>query len=344
MTRFFLFILISVVVQADSFASEMPRGEGSSSVYMVKKGKLVRLLIPDLFNGGQVLAFREKEGRVFYVISRNGEIYAGVLNNGEKIEVKVASFPEEEVRVRNLQVEGTVLFFLLHRFGKGGVERSNSSSILFRCDLNSSTLQWVKGVNFYKIIWGKPLLVRNNVVSFNGRVIHLEFSGLEGVSSLGDRKLLFKNGQGDFQIFDIVMWKNVFFENGNHYSGSFLGDKNLVIVFSDSRSGNEKFSFGPSVFYSISFDDGEAGRTISGTQDMERDIFFKVATGRMVSLKIERWVLNSDLKRYVRENNVRQPGILRVFIPRGGFVRLNVSFDGAKYRFYRESYMKKPEN
>ncbi len=347
MIRFFLVIFFFIYPALGNSTSIDDINCKISSHYSVIEGELFRVFpgLEKISLSGEILAHGERGNFIFYVISRNGEIFSGVFFNEEKIETKVASFTGDEFQVNRFTVAGTVLFFILERFSKEGDSGEVSShKILFRCDLNSQRTQSVNDVDLFRLIDGKLLLVQGNEVSFNGRVMNLEIGSVHRVFSLGGGKILLENSRNEFQIFDTVAWKNVFFFNESLSSKSspFPAGKNLMVTFVDAGKRKDRFDLGDYVFYSISIDGREVMRTDSGPGDVSKEIFFRAEEGRITLVKIERWVLNRELKRYVRENNVRQPGVLKLFIPANSEIRLNVLFNGDSYEFRRESHMKKP--
>jgi hypothetical protein len=85
------------------------------------------------------------------------------------------------------------------------------------------------------------------------------------------------------------------------------------------------------VFYKVSIDGNESGRTDSGPARLSREFRIKVEANKYHLIKLERWVLNSAKGRYDRENNIRQPKIEEIFIPMNRIVKLKLKFDGKYY-------------
>jgi len=81
-------------------------------------------------------------------------------------------------------------------------------------------------------------------------------------------------------------------------------ENNFYISISDSDIVNT--SDNKICYYTIYIDKNESGRTTTGPESQEK-VFEAVLTPAKHLIKVEKWVLNESLGRYIKVNNIDQP-------------------------------------
>lgn len=82
------------------------------------------------------------------------------------------------------------------------------------------------------------------------------------------------------------------------------GENNFYISIFDSDINNPEND--RRCYYMIYIDKIEAGRTVTGLESQEKD-FETLLTPNRHLIKVEKWILNESLGRYVKMNNIDQP-------------------------------------
>lgn len=82
------------------------------------------------------------------------------------------------------------------------------------------------------------------------------------------------------------------------------GENNFYISILDSDIDNPEND--RRCYYTIYIDKVESGRTNTGLESQEKDFETLLAPNRHL-IKVEKWILNEGLGRYVKMNNIDQP-------------------------------------
>lgn len=82
------------------------------------------------------------------------------------------------------------------------------------------------------------------------------------------------------------------------------GESNFYITIYDSDIDNPEND--RRCYYMIYIDKIESGRTITGLESQEKDFDIQLTPNRHL-IKVEKWILNESMGRYVKLNNIDQP-------------------------------------
>lgn len=86
--------------------------------------------------------------------------------------------------------------------------------------------------------------------------------------------------------------------------GNNNGDNNFFITIHDTDIENPDND--RRCYYMIYVDKLEAGRTVTGLESQEKDFDTYLTPNRHL-IKVEKWILNESLGRYIKMNNIDQP-------------------------------------
>jgi|GEM_PF-4901033 len=348
-----LYLIFFMLFPALTWSQIVPEGEQDipkvhALQYKVVNGKLYRLggVMERLNAGGYIMAFKQTESCLYYLLRRENALYAVSSCETGKTVVKVGDFPESGFSVMDFKVRGRVAYFIVEqtsRSADGGNEVKARD--LVRVDLNSSSINIKKDVGRFRFLNDKIAFFRGDDLYYDNRLVISQIGKVESVDTLSPGKIIIKNSNDEFQILDVSMWKNVFISKTEPelFSGDGLSGKNIFLEFSDSRIREVSHSYGEYIYYTVSINGRESLRTETGPWDMTRKLAVSAGEGRYAVVKIEKWRLDRELQRYVRLNNINQPEVVRIFVPANGIVKLNVIYDGEKYFFKSEGFGKKTD-
>jgi hypothetical protein len=82
------------------------------------------------------------------------------------------------------------------------------------------------------------------------------------------------------------------------------GESNFYITIYDSDIDNPEND--KRCYYMIYIDKVESGRTITGLESQEKDFDVQLTPNRHL-IKVEKWILNESMGRYIKLNNIDQP-------------------------------------
>ncbi len=328
-----------------------PNGNMQSDVYRVKDGTLLRIkeLAESVPVHGTVLNSLRLKSGVAFVVIRGKELFAGVCEYSKLTEIKIGSFEPGSVAVKDLKSNNGVLYFMVEYY-------LNSSDIngvvkerdLFRCDLNSSSVQKISNVRYFNLLGNNVAFVKNEKLYVNGMEIKSPVEEISSIELMNENMILIKNSRSEFQIYNFQVHENVFFyrpvEKVQSSDLSRVGDNNIILLLSDSGKSESQYDFGHFAYYAVTVNGRYSERTETGPFSQTRRLKLKVEDGKNLQLKIERWVLDSEKKKYIRLNNIYQPKIIDLFLPKNCLLFLRMEFNGTDYDLKSEIYGKKTQN
>ncbi|MFC1670060.1 hypothetical protein ACFL20_06665 [Spirochaetota bacterium] len=219
---------------------------------------------------------------------------------------------------------------------KGVIYFQTAHNKLYRVSLNKINLSVKDNVLDYDLINGKVVYVeipeQQRYLNFNGNRIPISINGDIRIKDSLDCRMIFVTNGNETEVVDVSVMKNLY-----QYSrkGKYIipGKYNVLINLTDNfnekiRRIDEKY-----VFYKMYINGKYIGRTGTGMSFSARQSKLNLVSGRYHIIRTERWELNSKLKRYFRSNNIYQPKPMRLFIPENRVIRIDVIFDGKKYRY-----------
>ena len=98
---------------------------------------------------------------------------------------------------------------------------------------------------------------------------------------------------------------------------------NFIITVYDSDIDNPEND--RRCYYIVYIDKAEAGRTTTGLESQEKYFDAQIIPNRHL-IKVEKWVLNESLGRYIKLNNIDQPkpDFIYINLEKGKVVRVNL--------------------
>ncbi len=162
-------------------------------------------------------------------------------------------------------------------------------------------------------------------LSFAGIRIPLAVQNPERVMLNPDMRTVTVEGGGEAELVDLKALKSVYryAHRGGLISPEAAGG-NMILNIQDSDPGE-------TVFYRVIVNGADLGRTETGPAEIPLSFRGNVRPDSYNRIEIERWHLNRARERYERENNIRQPGPLKIFFPDGNVIRIQLFFSDGKY-------------
>ena len=180
------------------------------------------------------------------------------------------------------------------------------------------------GTDFH-IIDGKPLILNNDSLDYNGLNIPIMLRGQMEIAEVFDSRIVIIRGASEIEIVDLIAGKSIY--QFNRDSIADYNDKyNLILEFEDGKTNSDQ-----STYYEITINGIEESRTETGRGDLSKLFYKKLMPGEYHIVKAERWELDREKGRYVRINNIYQPDEVKIFIPDNRIVKLKIGFDGKTY-------------
>jgi hypothetical protein len=281
-----------------------------------------------LFN--KVAAVFNEKNTCYYLKVSENKCYAGFLtaDSGTGAEFELPARYEKPDR---FIVYNKVFYILARPFNNNAVIKSDVKKVLIRFNPDSNTLQKIDDVMDFILLDGKPLLLKKGSLDYNGTDIPLLLTGNMMISCIKDSRIVFiSNGEGS-EVIDLLSGKSIYQYKDNQYP-EISESYNLVLEFTDKSVKNiNPADSGNSVYYEVRVDGTDENRTETGTGEISKIFYTSLEPGKFHIIKPERWELDKIKGRYIRMNNVYQPGELKIFIPEKRIIKIKFEFDGSVY-------------
>ena len=230
-------------------------------------------------------------------------------------------------RVERFAVYENVFYILMVKPGipdRGGE--------LLRFNPDQGKVDTIGAVWDFGIAGGQVFIIRGSEIVYNNAVIPLMLEGVLSVKAVMDERLVLVTNGEETEVCDIVSGRNLYqygadtdFQGGDGF--------NLVMEFVDSESAaGSADSEGAMTYYNIFINGNEDSRTETAPARVRKTSFIRLESGKVYLVRAERWELDRTKGKYVRLNNISQPGEMRIFIPENRGVSIEVEFDGREYR------------
>lgn len=268
---------------------------------------------------------------LYYIRSINNRWVAGYFKVGlaESREFDIPGTYEKLYRFAGFN---NIFYFLAIPVKRDIDGQSDENPLYVRFNPDRMESQSIKGVSDFLLIKGKSVILRKNILDYNGSEIPLSIAGSFRIVQLIDSRIALISGDEGTEIVDLLAGKSIY-----QYKDSFVpeipGEYNVIIEFVDKIA--ETFAdseSGGSIYYQILVDGVEENRTVTGNGELLKIFHSKLAPGRYHIIKPERWELDKIKGRYARMNNINQPDDLKIYIPENRIIKIRVEFDGIKYR------------
>lgn len=359
----FLLLLITQLQGPAAFAEETPLFFGEKSRLFHGEKKQVAVLTREGLRtvslpGGLRAAMLRKNSLCYLRIDKDGQkepentedaeeketprprLMAGLLRLDE--ESKAVEWPLAGVAAQSVIKKIDFyrgVFFLLYEKEKR--DEAGGSLQLLRLNFNTGAVNTCDSAVDFLLHRGSMLVLEGCPdacrVNVNGRHVPLTLRGKAALQEVIDGRLLLVRGRDENEVIDLGAMKNIYRYGENRVPVE-PGEENLVVVVKDADvSEKQKEEL---VFYKVFIDGREMGRTETGPAPLEKKMQTGAGQGAWHILRLERWELHRQRRRYQRANNIVQPRPSRIYLPTGRLIRVSVIFDGKEHSIATETVMK----
>ncbi|MCL1834188.1 MAG: hypothetical protein FWG49_06775 [Leptospirales bacterium] len=314
-----LVLLMEVPLLADGFAD---------ANFQLEDGVLSRIdsckksIIYD-----KVAAIHKNGDTLYYLRSGSEGWIAGFLKDNSDRAVEFNITGDYKV-ISKLYGEDNIFYFLARQTDETPPHNKNDAGGLFvRYNPDQNSFNAIEGAVDFHILEGKPLILKNGSLNYNGSDIPIMLRGRIEISEVVNSRIVIVKGVFDVEIVDLIAGKSIYQFNKDAMAD--YNDKyNLILEFEDRnvKTGGEQ-----SIYYEIIIDGIEESRTETGRGDLSKLFYKKLPPGKYHIVKAERWKLDKEKGRYVRINNIYQPEEVKIFIPDNRIIKLRVEFNGKSY-------------
>lgn len=304
---------------------------GNTDFFLLKNSIIIHVTekgASPLRLGGDAAAIFQADGGVYYVRHDGTGYTVGFYSLEKSYEFRLKY---ESGSVERLVVHDMVFYILFMKNEKTDVRAGE----LVRFNPDSGKADIIGPVSDFCITGGRLCLIKEGCIDYNGSVIPLMIEGSLYFKTVIDERMVFVSNGSETEICDIVAGRNLYqySDSCSYYESP---EYNLMMEFSDTDSPDVTGSTDDSmVYYSIIINGEENSRTETAPDRIVKTSYTKLKPGKIYLVRAERWELDRLKEKYVRMNNIMQPGELRIFIPENRVVRIRVEFDGETYRITR---------
>ncbi|HPS57464.1 MAG TPA: hypothetical protein PK514_05100 [Spirochaetota bacterium] len=309
----------------------------AGDIYLLRNGRIIHIAGTDpeeLNLNGDVTAVFTADSGVYYVRHDDQGYTAGFYTPGP------AGSGEYQVLHQSYTVERFIvsekIIYIL--FKKPGELAGSGSNELLRINPATGLIDTVDQVSDFGLVRGTVFILRGREIQYNGGSIPLMIEGDMHVRAVVDDRLVLVGSGEETEVCDVVEGRNIYQYSG---TGSFPVNEeyNLVFEFADTGvSGGASDPDGSMVYYNIIINGYEDERTETAPGRVTKTSYLLLDPGRSYLVRVERWELDRVKGKYVRANNVMQPGELKVFVPENRGLKIIVEFTGSGYNIRQGVY------
>lgn len=284
-----------------------------------------------LFDKVLAAVFDRDKGTLYYIRSSEDRWIAGLLkeSSNEAIEFKI---PWKYEKLYKFSVSNDIFYYLADPFKENTDEKYAAGPVYVRFNPDKSASQSIEGVTDFFLLNGKSVLLRNNLLDYNGLQIPLTLTGNLKISDIIDSRIAFISGDEGGEVVDLTAEKSIYQYKGDSVP-EYSEEYNIILEFEDKFVKNETpTGIENSVYYEIRIDGVEENRTGAGRGELVKVFQSILSPGDYHIIKAERWELDQVKGRYTRMNNVYQPSELKIFIPENRIIKIKIEFNGTGYR------------
>jgi len=268
---------------------------------------------------GVVLDYYVRDSAILFVAKNEKEIVAGAYTLQDKniVQFSITTY-SESTHITRIAVETGAVYICI----KAG------DSILYRADVNTGLVEQVRGVSDFLMLADSLVILKNdNTLVYNDCILPLYFSGKPVIKGQIDNRIIFIADDKDTEVIDIKE-KRVVYRYSNNVQFAVSSDYTVEITINDLPTG-EKAS---RVFYKIYCNGQDFGRTEPMLAINRSMIQLNLAAGQYHEIVIERWRLDETSDEYVRDNNIRQPKPVVIYVYPGRVIVVSLTYTGLEYK------------
>ncbi|MGQ9843999.1 MAG: hypothetical protein ACUVRK_10595 [Spirochaetota bacterium] len=267
---------------------------------------------------GVVLDYYVRDAIIVFVAKNEKEIVAGAYNLHDKniIQFSITTY-SKETRLTRIAFESRAIYICVQA----------GDSILYRADVNTGVVKQVGGVSdFLMLEDGLVILKNDNTLVYNDCILPLYFSGKPLIKGQMDNRIIFIADDQDTEVIDLKEKRVVYRYNCN-IQFAISSDYTVEMTINDLPTGEKSLR----VFYKIYCDGQDFGRTEPMLAINQSMIQLNLAAGQYHEIIIERWRLDETLDEYVRDNNIRQPKPVIIYVYPGRIIVVSLTYTGLEY-------------
>jgi hypothetical protein len=270
---------------------------------------------------GVVLDYYVMDTAILFVAKNEKEIVAGAyaLQDKNIIQFSIAT-NSESIQIKRIAFESDAIYICIHE----------SDSILYRADVNTGLVEQVKGVSDFLILKDNLVILKNdNTLVYNDFIVPLYFSGKPSLKGHMDDRIVFVTDDNDTEVIDIKE-KKIVYRYSNNVQFAVSSDYTVELTINDLPT-PEKAS---RVFYKIYCNGQDYGRTEPVLAINQSIIQLNLSPGQYHEIVIERWRLDENSEQYIRDNNIRQPKPVILFVYPGRVTQVKLIYNGLEYKVF----------
>lgn len=269
---------------------------------------------------GVILDYYVRDTAILYVAKNEKEIVAGAyILQDKKISQHVVTTYSENTRILRIAFESNTVYICI---------TTGNNPILYRCDVNTGMVSMQQGIlDFLLLSDGIVAIKSDNTLVYNDSILPLYFLQTPRIQGQCDNRIVFISDGNDTEVIDVKTQKLVYrYSNTVQYAAS--SDYTVEIKINDLPTGEKANR----VFYKVYCDGKDYGRTEPVLSINTSAIQLNVAAGQYHEIIIERWRLDETENQYVRDNNIRQPRPITVFVYPGRIMVFEFVYNGVEYK------------
>jgi len=268
---------------------------------------------------GVVLDYYVRDASILFVAKNEKEIVAGayILQDKNIIQFSITPY-SESTHITRIAFESSAIYICVQA----------GDAMLYRANVNTGLVEQVGGVSDFLILEdGLVILKNDNTLVYSDCMLPLYFSGKPVIKGQMDNRIIFIADDRDTEVIDIKE-KRVVYRYSNNVQFAISSDYTVELTMNDLPTG-EKAS---RVFYKIYCNGQEYGRTEPVLAINQSMIQLNLLAGQYHEIVLERWRLDETSDEYVRDNNIRQPKPVIIYVYPGRVIVVSLTYTGLEYK------------
>lgn len=272
------------------------------------------------------------DGNVFYYIrSQDDNWIAGLFrsNSDKPLEFTITGSYKKLYKFTGFK---EIFYILAEPVDETVSVNSGRNRVLMRFNPDKNQYQVVEGVFDFILLDGRPVILKKDFIDYNGTVIPHMLTGEIKITNIIDSRILFISDEKTTEVVDLFSGAG-FYQYAENQWPDFSDKYNIIIEFTDKiMKDYDTAVSGSTVYYEIIIDGADESRTETGRGEISKFFHADLEPGKYHIIKPERWELDKNKGRYIRVNNIYQPGELKILIPENRIIKVRFEFDGSEYK------------
>ena len=281
------------------------------------------------------------ESNVFYYLRSQGNDWiAGLFrgNSDKPLEFAISARYEKLYKFTGFK---EVFYILAESSDETVSGNTTGNRVLLRFNPDKNQCQTVEGVMDFILLDGRPVILKQGYIDYNGTTIPHMITGEMKITNIIDSRILFISNGKTTEVIDLLSCAG-FYQYADNQWPDFSDEYNLILEFTDKNTRTDDAAeSGSTVYYEIVIDGAEDNRTETGRGEISKLFHAELAPGKYHIIKPERWELDKSKGRYMRVNNIYQPGELKILVPEKRIIKVRLEFDGSVYRISQSVMFRK---